>query len=137
MHLGVMSADVAAGMRRAPRARLAYVTAGRQSPLGVPLLLERRLTLLRWAEQAGTCVIEDDHDSEYRYSGSPLACEIDHRSISSPCLGDLLVLGIREPVRGSKESLELRKGRSRETSPATLEIRAQALGKLEELSQVG
>ena len=65
--------DVDAGMRRAPRARLAYVTAGRQSPLGVPLSLERRLALLRWAEQAGACVIEDDYDSEYRYSGSPLA----------------------------------------------------------------
>jgi GntR family transcriptional regulator/MocR family aminotransferase len=65
--------DVDAGLRRAPRARLAYVTAGRQSPLGVPLSLERRLALLHWAEQAGACVIEDDYDSEYRYSGSPLA----------------------------------------------------------------
>lgn len=65
--------DVDAGMRRAPRARLAYVTAGRQSPLGVPLALDRRMALLRWAEQAGACVIEDDYDSEYRYSGSPLA----------------------------------------------------------------
>lgn len=65
--------DVDAGMRRAPRARLAYVTAGRQSPLGVPLALDRRMALLRWAEQAGACIIEDDYDSEYRYSGSPLA----------------------------------------------------------------
>ncbi len=65
--------DVDAGLRRAPRARLAYVTPGRQSPLGVPLSLERRMRLLRWAEQAGACVIEDDYDSEYRYSGSPLA----------------------------------------------------------------
>ena len=65
--------DVDAGARRAPRARLAYVTAGRQSPLGVPLALERRLDLLRWAEQAGACIVEDDYDSEYRYAGSPLA----------------------------------------------------------------
>lgn len=65
--------DVDAGLRRAPRARLAYVTAGRQSPLGVPLALERRLALLRWAERAGACIVEDDYDSEYRYSGSPLA----------------------------------------------------------------
>jgi len=65
--------DVDAGLRLAPRARLAYVTAGRQSPLGVPLSLERRMSLLRWAEQAGACVIEDDYDSEYRYAGSPLA----------------------------------------------------------------
>lgn len=65
--------DVDAGIRRAPRARLAYVTAGRQSPLGGTLSLERRMTLLRWAERAGACVIEDDYDSEYRYSGSPIA----------------------------------------------------------------
>jgi GntR family transcriptional regulator/MocR family aminotransferase len=31
------------------------------------------MSLLRWAETAGACVIEDDYDSEYRYSGSPLA----------------------------------------------------------------
>lgn len=65
--------NVDAGMQRAPRARLAYVTAGRQAPLGVPLSLERRMSLLRWADTAGACVIEDDYDSEYRYSGSPLA----------------------------------------------------------------
>jgi len=65
--------DVDSAIRRAPRARLAYVTAGRQSPLGVPLSLERRMGLLRWAEASGACVIEDDYDSEYRYSGNPLA----------------------------------------------------------------
>lgn len=65
--------DVDTGMRRAPRARLAYVTAGRQSPLGGTLSLERRMILLRWAERAGACVIEDDYDSEYRYSGNPIA----------------------------------------------------------------
>lgn len=65
--------DVDAGMRRAPRARLAYVTAGRQSPLGGTLSLDRRMMLLRWAERAGACVIEDDYDSEFRYSGSPIA----------------------------------------------------------------
>lgn len=65
--------DVQAGVRSAPRARLAYVTAGRQSPLGVPLALERRLALLRWAAKADAVVIEDDYDSEYRYAGSPLA----------------------------------------------------------------
>lgn len=65
--------DVEAGIRLAPRARLAYVTAGRQAPLGMPLTLERRLALLRWAEAADACVIEDDYDSEFRYSGSRLA----------------------------------------------------------------
>lgn len=65
--------DVAAGKRRAPRARLAYITPSHQYPLGVTLSLERRLELLRWAEGAGAWVFEDDYDSEYRYDGRPLA----------------------------------------------------------------
>jgi GntR family transcriptional regulator/MocR family aminotransferase len=65
--------DVAAGRACAPNARLAYVTAGRQCPLGPPLALERRLALLAWAEEVGSIVIEDDYDSEYRFEGSPLA----------------------------------------------------------------
>lgn len=65
--------DVAAGRRRAPFARLAYVTAGRQAPLGPPLALDRRMALLAWAEESGAFVIEDDYDSEYRFEGSPLA----------------------------------------------------------------
>jgi GntR family transcriptional regulator/MocR family aminotransferase len=65
--------DVAAGIRLAGNARLAYVTASRQTPLGMPLALDRRLALLRWADRADAIVIEDDYDSEYRFSGHPLA----------------------------------------------------------------
>ncbi len=65
--------DVAAGRRLAPTARLAYVTAGRQAPLGPALSLERRLALLDWAHAQGALVIEDDYDSEYRFEGRPLA----------------------------------------------------------------
>jgi GntR family transcriptional regulator/MocR family aminotransferase len=65
--------EVAAGRASAPNARLAYVTAGRQSPLGYPLALDRRLALLAWANEAGAIAIEDDYDSEYRFEGSPLA----------------------------------------------------------------
>jgi GntR family transcriptional regulator/MocR family aminotransferase len=35
--------------------------------------LARRLALLHWASQAGAWVLEDDYDSEYRYTGRPLA----------------------------------------------------------------
>ena len=65
--------DVAAGRALAPDARLAYVTAGRQAPLGCVLTLERRLALLAWAAEAGATIIEDDYDSEFRFEGSPLA----------------------------------------------------------------
>jgi GntR family transcriptional regulator/MocR family aminotransferase len=59
-------------VRRAPRARLACVTASNQHPLGGALPLPTRLALLEWATRAGAWVIEDDYDSEYRYVGRPL-----------------------------------------------------------------
>jgi GntR family transcriptional regulator/MocR family aminotransferase len=65
--------DVAAGQARAPHAKLVYVSAGRQCPLGPPLALERRLALISWAEDARALIIEDDYDSEYRFAGPPLA----------------------------------------------------------------
>jgi GntR family transcriptional regulator/MocR family aminotransferase len=65
--------DVAEGRTRAPRARLAVVTPSHQYPLGATMPLARRLELLDWARQADAFVIEDDYDSEYRYSGRPLA----------------------------------------------------------------
>jgi GntR family transcriptional regulator / MocR family aminotransferase len=65
--------DVAAGVSLGPHARLAYVTAGRQAPLGPPLALERRLALLEWARSQGALIVEDDYDSEYRFNGRPLA----------------------------------------------------------------
>ncbi len=64
--------DVSAGRTRCPRARLAYVTPSHQFPLGVTMSLAQRLALLEWASQADAWVLEDDYDSEYRFSGRPL-----------------------------------------------------------------
>jgi GntR family transcriptional regulator/MocR family aminotransferase len=65
--------DVAAGIQRAPDARLIYVSPSHQYPTGVVMSLSRRLSLLEWAAQAGAWVLEDDYDSEFRYSGRPLS----------------------------------------------------------------
>lgn len=59
--------------KRALGAKLAYVTPANQFPLGVTMSLARRRALLDWAEAQGSWIIEDDFDSEYRYSGRPLA----------------------------------------------------------------
>ena len=53
-------------------ARLACVTPSHEFPLGVSLSLGRRLELLAWAEASKAFIIEDDYDSEFRYSGAPL-----------------------------------------------------------------
>lgn len=65
--------DVAAGGKLCPAARLIYVSPSHQYPLGVMMSLRRRLALLEWASRAGAWIVEDDYDSEYRYSGRPLA----------------------------------------------------------------
>jgi GntR family transcriptional regulator/MocR family aminotransferase len=64
--------NVAVGIRRAPNARLAYVSPSHQYPLGVTMTLARRLELLRWAEKAEAWIFEDDYDSEFRYDGRTL-----------------------------------------------------------------
>lgn len=64
--------SVAAGVKLCARARAAYLTPGRQCPLGVTMPVERRLAALDWAKRAGAYLIEDDYDSEYRFEGRPV-----------------------------------------------------------------
>lgn len=63
---------VEAGIAHAPSARCAYVTPSHQFPLGHTMSVATRIALLNWAETADAWIIEDDYDSEYRYSGQPL-----------------------------------------------------------------
>jgi GntR family transcriptional regulator/MocR family aminotransferase len=66
--------DVAEGIRIARSARLAYVTPSHQFPLGVVMSAARRFQLLAWARASGAWIVEDDYDSEFRYTGRPLPC---------------------------------------------------------------
>ncbi len=63
---------VALGRRRAPRARVAFVTPSHQFPTGATLSLARRAELLEWARRARAWIVEDDYDSEFRYDARPL-----------------------------------------------------------------
>lgn len=55
------------------RADVVYVTPSHQYPLGVVMPIKRRRELLSWAEKReGRYIIEDDHDSEFRYKGKPI-----------------------------------------------------------------
>jgi len=65
--------NVTEGVKRSRKARVAYVTPSHQFPLGVTMSAARRLQLLEWAEHAGSWIIEDDYDSEYRYDSLPIA----------------------------------------------------------------
>lgn len=48
------------------------VTPSRQFPMGMALPLSRRLALLDWAGRQNALVVEDDYDSEFRFTGQPL-----------------------------------------------------------------
>ncbi|MDM7945627.1 MAG: PLP-dependent aminotransferase family protein [Oceanibaculum nanhaiense] len=65
--------DPAAGVAAAPEAEAVYLTPSHQYPLGTTLSMPRRLALLDWAQGCGAWIIEDDYDSEFRFTGPPLA----------------------------------------------------------------
>jgi GntR family transcriptional regulator/MocR family aminotransferase len=48
------------------------LTPAHQFPLGMSMTYRRRLAILEWARATDAFVLEDDYDSEYRYSGPPL-----------------------------------------------------------------
>jgi len=49
------------------------VTPSHQFPLGGILSVQRRIQLLQFARASGCYVVEDDYDSEFRYTGSPIS----------------------------------------------------------------
>lgn len=62
---------VAEGLARAPHFRLAFVTPSHQQPLGHVMSLQRRLELLKAADESQALIIEDDYDGEFYYGNTP------------------------------------------------------------------
>ena len=53
--------------------RVVHVTPSHHYPLGIIMPVARRQALLRWAEAApDRYILEDDYDSEFRFSGRPI-----------------------------------------------------------------
>jgi GntR family transcriptional regulator/MocR family aminotransferase len=65
--------NVSAGIELCPRGRACFVAPSHQYPLGVTMSAARRFQLLEWAQSAGSWIIEDDYDSEYRYESQPIS----------------------------------------------------------------
>lgn len=56
-----------------PESQIVYVTPSHQFPLGTVMPFGRRKELLAWAStDSQRYIIEDDHDSEFRYKGKPI-----------------------------------------------------------------
>lgn len=52
--------------------KLVTLTPSHQFPLGITMSIDRRLEWLEWARKNNCIIIEDDYDSEFRYSQKPV-----------------------------------------------------------------
>lgn len=72
-HIDVEGGGIGIEGLEASGAELCYVTPSHQFPLGTVMSIAKRQQLLQWAkEEEDRYIIEDDHDSEYRYKGRPI-----------------------------------------------------------------
>jgi len=53
-------------------ANIVYITPSHQFPTGASMPIGRRTALLNWAASSDKYIIEDDYDSEFRYTGRPI-----------------------------------------------------------------
>lgn len=53
-------------------AHAVHITPSHQFPMGSVLPMKSRTALLNWANENGKYIIEDDYDSEFRFSGRPI-----------------------------------------------------------------
>lgn len=64
--------NIADAIQRWPAVKLAFTAPSHQFPLGGMLSLPRRLALLDWAAEQSKWILEDDYNSEFRYSARPI-----------------------------------------------------------------
>src|SRR6266487_4632019 len=55
------------------RPRFVFVTPSHQFPLGGLLPIQRRIQLIQFVRMSECFIVEDDYDSEFRYSGTPVS----------------------------------------------------------------
>ncbi|MFF0725124.1 PLP-dependent aminotransferase family protein [Streptomyces sp. NPDC004134] len=97
---------------RAGGARAVLLTPAHQFPTGAVLSGERRRELLRWAEDGGGLVLEDDYDAEHRYDRPPvpalramLAERVCYMGSVSKLLAPALRVGWVVPPPGYRDAL--------------------------------
>ena len=84
---GLRVADLPAG---AEAPDLLIVTPSHQYPLGGSLPVDRRQALLEWARRHDVVIVEDDYDSELRYTSEPLPALT---ALDDPADGRTVLLG--------------------------------------------
>ncbi|TQR21743.1 PLP-dependent aminotransferase family protein [Psychrobacillus vulpis] len=53
------------------KSQVIYVTPSHHSPIGVSMSIQQRQALIHWANKRNGYIIEDDYDSEFRYTQQP------------------------------------------------------------------
>ncbi|TQR16271.1 PLP-dependent aminotransferase family protein [Psychrobacillus soli] len=53
------------------KSQVIYVTPSHHSPIGVSMSIQQRQILIHWANKINGYIIEDDYDSEFRYTQQP------------------------------------------------------------------
>ena len=84
---GLRVADLPTG---ADAPDLLVITPSHQYPLGGSLPIDRRQALLEWARRHQVVVVEDDYDSELRYTSQPLPALA---ALDDPADGRVVLLG--------------------------------------------
>lgn len=73
LHTGILDQHGLTISSIPPETEVVYVTPSHQYPLGIVMPFGRRRELLHWSIQSPRrYIIEDDHDSEFRYRGKPI-----------------------------------------------------------------
>ncbi|MFL6760819.1 PLP-dependent aminotransferase family protein [Sphingomonas sp.] len=104
---GIVIDEIPAG------AKVICVCPSHQFPLGMPMSPRRRQALLRFAEQTGAVIVEDDYDGEFRYDGSPIEAlrssassgHVCYVGSFSKCMFPSLRLGFLVPPRWALPAL--------------------------------
>ncbi len=78
---------------------MTVLTPSHHFPLGGAMSPLRRREFLKWAEETGSWIIEDDYDSEFRYAGSPIQAlagfDTSNRTIYIGTFSKVLSVGLR------------------------------------------
>lgn len=73
-YVPVDKSGLSAASLKSTDAQIIHISPSHHFPTGLVMPIKRRQELLNWAnEDEDRCIIEDDYDSEFRFSGQPIA----------------------------------------------------------------
>lgn len=83
LHIPVDASGLSVNDLEDKKVSAVHISPAHHFPTGVVMPATRRYELLAWARNNGSVIIEDDYDSEFRFSGKPIPTltSIDHENV--------------------------------------------------------